>query len=65
MNAINFSVTKISNNFTEYEIQFYPIVQSLDIYEIEYYIIETTKLNLLKKTVNCNGQYFAEFVNHH
>jgi hypothetical protein len=59
LNTINFRVVRIENNYTEYEIEFYPIVERLDRYEIEYYIVETTQLKLLKKTVNCNGQYFV------
>lgn len=36
-----------------------------DDYAIEYYVVESNKLKLLKKTENCNGQYFMELGNHH
>lgn len=50
MNTITYKVKHIKYDSTEYEIEFYPIVQEGSVYEIEYYILESTKLQLLKKT---------------
>ena len=39
MNTISYKVLRVGYDYTDYEINFYPIVERTGIFEIEYYIV--------------------------